>query len=235
MRAWRRGRSGRRSCEWRRSCEALPEQIDEERSAGEGGHGADGNFGGGNNGAREGVGDDQRDCSAERGRGDQDAMVGAENPAHDVRDEEADVADGAADGNCESGEYRGSDVDNEADAGNVHAEVHGFFFAGEQEIEITGGGVNGGGGDGEGDAENPAEVSLECNGKVAHQPELHAVEIAADEGGHEEDDDRGEKGSRDNAGEEERVGIEKALTAAENVDGGDGGGGAEERPERGQQ
>ena len=38
--------------------------------------------------------------------GNQDAMVGAENHAHDVRHKKADVADGAADGDGEAGEKR---------------------------------------------------------------------------------------------------------------------------------
>ena len=57
-------------------------------------------------------------------------------------DEEADVTDGAADGNSQAGEERSGDVNDEANAADVNAEVHGFFFAGKEKIEIGRGGVN---------------------------------------------------------------------------------------------
>ena len=108
---------------------------------------------GANDGARESIGDDDGDGAAEARRREKHAMVGAENQAHDVGHEEADVADGAADGNGEAGEHGGGNVDDNAHAGDIHAEVHGFFFPGEQEIEIGSGGVDGSGGDEETEAQ----------------------------------------------------------------------------------
>ena len=65
----------------------------------DGGHGADGKFRGRNDGARESIREDDGDGAAERGGRQQNAMIGAEDEAHDVGHEQADVADCAADGN----------------------------------------------------------------------------------------------------------------------------------------
>ena len=54
-----------------------------------------------------------------------------------------DVADGAADGNGQAGQHRCGDVDDQLDACDVHAEMHGLSLAGEQEVEVGGGGQDG--------------------------------------------------------------------------------------------
>jgi len=69
-------------------------------------------------------------------------MVGAKNEPHDVRNEKADVTDRTADADGKTGEDRSGDIDNDADTRHVHAEMHGLFFTGEQEIQVGGGGVN---------------------------------------------------------------------------------------------
>src|SRR5260221_486014 len=83
------------------------EKIDEERSAHEGGHGANGKLGRGYNGARERVCNYHCDGASKCGGGKQNAMVGTEKQAHHVRNEQADVANSAADRNRESGQNGG--------------------------------------------------------------------------------------------------------------------------------
>jgi len=63
-----------------------------------------------------------------------------------VGHEEANVADGTADRYGKAGENGCGKIHHNAHTRNVHAEMHGFFFSGEEEIEIRSGGVNGPGG-----------------------------------------------------------------------------------------
>src|ERR1700694_1214729 len=107
------------------------------------------------------------------------------------RDEKAYIADSAADRNGEAGENRCGDVDHETDAANIDAEVHGFFFSGEEQIQIGGSGVDGARGGEKANSQDPAQTCLQGTGKVAHEPESHAAEIAAAEGSHQEHDDGG--------------------------------------------
>src|SRR5258708_3967676 len=190
-----------------------PEKIDEERSAYERGHCANWKLGWGYNGARERVCDNHRDGTAERSGGKQGAMVGTEKQTHHVRHKQADVADGTADGNSEAGEYRRSDVDHEAHAPNIDAEMHGFFFACKEQVQIRGGSVDRTGGDQEANAEDPTQAGLKRTGKVAHEPKRHAAEIASGESGQQKHDDGGEERRADDAGEEQSGAIDLSFAA----------------------
>src|SRR5215470_20348914 len=121
---------------WRRSCEPPAQEIDEEGRAGDGGDGTDGKFAGCGDGASKDVSDDHGDGSAECSGGKQYAVIGAVDHAHDVRYKQADIADGAADGDCKTGERGSGNVHDQAHAANVYTKVHGFLFAGEEEVEI---------------------------------------------------------------------------------------------------
>jgi hypothetical protein len=88
-------------------------------------------------------------------------MVGPKQEAHHMRYEQADVAYGAANGDSQAGEDRGGDVNDQADAADVNPKVHSFFFAGEEQIEIGSGGVDGGCGSEKSYAENPAQALLQ--------------------------------------------------------------------------
>src|SRR6266478_1476547 len=217
------------------SCGTPAEEIDEERSASERGHGSYGELGRCDHGARERVCQDHGDGAAECGGGQQDAMVGTEQQAHDVGNQEADVADGAADGNGEAGEEGGGDVDEQAHAADIDAEVHGFLFAGEEQIQVGRSGVDSAGGGKKAYAENPAQTWLQRTGEVAHQPEDHAAEVAAAEGSHQKHNDGGKEGAADDAGEEQSGAVDLSLAAPEKINGGDGSGGAEECAKRSNQ
>ena len=73
-----------------------------------------------------------------------------------------------------------------------------------------------------------------ATGKITHQPEQHAAQIAATcERGDQEHDDGGQKGSGNDAGQQQGVAVDLTITAAEKIDGRDGGGGTRgmRRPE----
>ena len=110
------------------------EKINEERSPHEGGHCAHGKLGWGYDGACQCICNDDRDGPAEGGSGDEDAMIRTEEQTHDVGNEEANISDGSANGNGEAGKNRCGDVDDEAHTANIDTEMHGFFFAGEEQV-----------------------------------------------------------------------------------------------------
>ena len=144
-----------------------------------------------------------------------------------MRNEQADVADGAADRNGQAGEDGSGDVDDELDAIDIDAQMTGFLFAGEDEIQVGGSGVDRA--DGDDEQEKRASASRRGRrGEIAHQPEGHAAQVAAAEGGHEKHDDGGKKGGGDDSGEKQRGAIELAAATAQEVNGGDGGGGSDE-------
>ena len=87
-------------------------------------------------------------------------MVGAEHQAHHVRNEEADVTDGAADGNSEAGEKRSGEINQEAHVSDVHAEMHGLFFSREKNIQIIGGRVDHADGNEKAGGEKPVDAFL---------------------------------------------------------------------------
>ncbi len=70
---------------------------------------------------------------------------------------------------------------------------------------------------------------MKRGGKVAHEPESHAAEIASGEGGQQEHDDGGKKRRADDAGEKQSAAIDLPFAAAEEINGGDGRGGTEKR------
>ncbi len=61
-------------------------------------------------------------------------MIGAKQQTHNVGNEKANVANGAANGNGEASKNGRGDIDNEAHAANIDTEMHGFFFAGEEQV-----------------------------------------------------------------------------------------------------
>src|SRR6202044_1000521 len=81
-----------------RSCSREPpaHEIEEERGAGDGGHGADGELVGRNDDAAERIGEAYSDGAAKGDGWKEDAMIGTKNETHDVGNEKSDVADGAA-------------------------------------------------------------------------------------------------------------------------------------------
>src|SRR5260370_5910188 len=101
--------------------------------------------------------------------------------------------------------------------------MHGFFFAGEEQVQIGGGSVERARGEQEADAEDTTQAGLKRGGKVAHEPESHAAEIASGEGGQQEHDDGGKKRRADDAGEKQSAAIDLPFAAAEEINGGDGG------------
>ena len=129
------------------------------------------------------------DRSAERRGGNQQAIIGAEEHAHDVRHKQAHVADGAADGDGQAREHRCGDVDDQLDARNVHAEMHGLSFAGEQDrfrseavVKMAPAAAK------KPHHQDPQQAVRQRSGEIAHQPEGNAAEIAAGERGHQEHD-----------------------------------------------
>jgi len=102
------------------------EKIDEERSAHEGGHGANGKLGRGYNGARERVCNYHCDGASKCAVGSR--MRCRNRKAGASRAERAGhVANSAADRNRESGQNGCGDVDHEAHAANIDAEMHASF------------------------------------------------------------------------------------------------------------
>ncbi len=99
-----------------------------------------------------------------------------------------DVADGAADGNGQAGKHRCGDVHDQLHAGDVHAEMHGLALAGEQDVQVGGGGQNRAGRGKEAAHQDPQQAVRQRNGEIAHQPEGDSAEIAAGERGHQEHD-----------------------------------------------
>src|SRR4029077_15503974 len=114
------------------SHDSPPKEIDEERSADEGSHGSHRKLGRGYDGGRQRICNTPGHGAAKGSSGKQDAMIGAENETHDVGNKQANVANGAADGNSEAGKNGGSNVDHKAHATNIHTKMHGFFFASEK-------------------------------------------------------------------------------------------------------
>src|SRR5580692_1314524 len=110
-------------------------------------------------------------------------MVGTKNKTHDVGNDQTDVADGTTDGNCQPGQQGCSDINDQTHARRVHAEVHGFFFTGEQQIQIGGGCVDRACGKEKTNPEKPVDTFLKGSRKIAHQPEGHAAGVAAGYGG----------------------------------------------------
>ena len=98
-------------------------------------------------------------------------MVRSENEAHDMRHNQADVADGAAHGDCQSGQHRRGNVNDQPHARHVHAKMHSLFFPGEEHIQIRRGGVDRPGGQQEPDAQEPIGAFLQGRGEITHQPE----------------------------------------------------------------
>src|SRR5260370_620710 len=117
------------------------------------------------------IGEDDGGGSADGGRGQQSAMVRAKDKAHQVGHDQANVADGAAHGDGQTGQERGSNVDDQADSRNVHAKMHGLFFAGKKQIQIGSGCINRAGSGKEPDSEKPINTFLKRGGEIAHQPE----------------------------------------------------------------
>src|SRR6202790_3446395 len=113
--------------------------------------------------------------------------------------------------------------------------MHGFFLAGEEEMQVGGRGVDSAGGHHETYAENPAQAFLQGSGEIAHQPEGHTAEIAAGQSGHEKHDDGRKKRGADDAGQEQCAAVDLALAAAQKINYGDGGGGAQKRAQRREQ
>src|SRR2546426_12558267 len=97
----------------RHSREPPAEEVDEERGADNGGHGADGKFAGGDDGARQGIREYDGKGSADGGRRQQKAVVRAKDETHQMRDDQADVADGGADGDGPNGQGRSSEIDDQ--------------------------------------------------------------------------------------------------------------------------
>src|SRR2546425_13006685 len=92
----------------RHSREPPAEEVDEERGADNGGHGADGKFAGGDDGARQGIREYDGNGSADGGCRQQRAMVRAKDETHQMRHDQADVADGGAGGGGPTGQGRKS-------------------------------------------------------------------------------------------------------------------------------
>ncbi len=158
-------------------------------------------------------------------------MIGAKHEAHRVRHEQADVTDTAADRNRQSGQERCGNVDDQADPGNVHTEVHGLFFSGEEQIQIRSSGVDNTGRDEEPDAEKPVDTFLQRGGEFAHHPEGKAAE-AAGKRAHKKQDDGGKEGAGDDAAEEQSGAVNLSLTTPKKIDRGDGRGCAEKGSQR---
>src|ERR1700730_18140550 len=154
-------------------------------------------------------------------------MVRAKEQTHDVRNEKADITDCAADRNGEPRKNGCSDVNDKTHTADIDAEVHRFLFAGEEQIQIGGGGVDSARSGKKANAEHPSQTRLQGTGEIAHEPESHSAEIPVAERGHEEHDDRGKKGRADDAGEEQGGAVDLALALAQEIDRGDGGCGAE--------
>src|SRR5207245_2991531 len=120
------------------------------------------------------------------------------------------------------------------DARNVHAQMHGFFFAGEKKIQIVCRSVNRPCSSKKADRKNPINTFLKGSGKIAHEPEGHAAGIAAGDGAHQEHDNGGQKRGSDDPAEKKRSAVNLALTAAEKINAGNGRGGSEKGAERSQ-
>ena len=118
-------------------------------------------------------------------------MVGTENETDDVRNDETDVADGAADGDGQAGEKRSGDVNHKAHTPNVHAKMHGFLFAGKKNIQIIGGGVDNTRSEEKAGGQEPINAFLKGRGKITHQPEDHAASVAAVHGAQQKHNDGG--------------------------------------------
>ena len=112
--------------------------------------------------------------------------------------------------------------------------MHGFFFPGEEQVQIGSGGVYRAGGNEETNAQEPIDTLLERSGKIAHQPEGEATEIPS-ERAHEEHDDGGDERSSDDTAEKERSAVNLAFAPAEKIDDSDSSGGPEKGAERSQQ
>src|SRR5216683_2746454 len=129
------------------------------------------------------------------------------------------VCDNHRDGAAErSGGKQGAMVGTEKQTHHVRhidAEMHSFFFAGEEQVQIRGGGVDRTGGDQEANAEDPTQAGLKRTGKVAHEPKRHAAEITSGEGGQQKHDDGGEERRADDAGEEQSGAIDLSFAATE--------------------
>ena len=65
-------------------------------------------------------------------------------------------------------------------------------------------------------------------GKISHKPEGAAAQIVSGERGHQEHNDRLKERSGDDAAEEQRSAVNLTIAPPEDVDDGDGDGGAEE-------
>jgi len=73
----------------RHSREPPAEEVNEERGADNGGHGADGKFARSDDRAGESIGEDDGDGSTQRGSRQQSAMVRAEDETHHMRHDQA--------------------------------------------------------------------------------------------------------------------------------------------------
>ena len=98
-----------------------------------------GNSVGGDDGARQRIGQNDGNRAAKRRSRNQQPVIRSENHAHHVRHEQADVADRAARRNGQPRKQRRGHVHDKFHARHVHAQVHGFPLARQQQIQIRGG------------------------------------------------------------------------------------------------
>src|ERR1041384_8112107 len=113
--------------------------------------------------------------------------------------------------------------------------MHGFFFAGEKQIQVVGGGVDHARGGHKTGSQEPVGAFLKRSGKITHQPEDHAAGVATVHGAHQERNDGGEKRSGDDAAEEKRGAVNLTFAAAKKINGGNRGGSPQEGAQRSEQ
>src|SRR5207302_10629062 len=105
--------------------------------------------------------------------------------------------------------------------------MHGFFFAGQEQVQIGSGGIYRAGGNEETNAQEPIDALLERSGKIAHQPEGEATEIPS-ERAHEEHDDGGDERSSNDTAEKKRSAVNLSFAPPEKIDDSDRSGGPDE-------
>src|ERR1700756_3653505 len=110
--------------------------------------------------------------------------------------------------------------------------MHGFFFAGQEKIQIGGGSVDSSRGNDEAERKKVEQAAGLRSREITHEPERAAAKIIAGECGHQEHDDRLEERSGDDAAEKQRSAINLPVATPKDINGRDGNGCAEERADR---
>ena len=108
------------------------EEVDEQRSAYEGGEGAYGQFGRLQDGAGQSVAQEDKKCTAEDGAGDDTTVVGPEDEPQAVRHDKSNEADDAAAGDDKGDHESGEEQEDAFDFLDFDAKAFGCFAASEE-------------------------------------------------------------------------------------------------------